>query len=96
MDARKATPAARPALFTQAFREGIPDRAIPYFVDNEFLGGDVNQWTEVAQDPGGVRTLARATGGDLAASAGTGTCSSRSASATNGVPCCGPATPAGG
>ena len=56
-------------LFTQAFREGIPDRAIPYFVDNEFLGHDVNQWTELAQDPGGVRTLARATGGDLESSA---------------------------
>ena len=25
-------------LFTQAFREGIPDRTIPYLVDNEFLG----------------------------------------------------------
>ena len=56
-------------LFTQAFREGLPDRTIPYFVDNEFLGRDVNQWTELAQDPGGVRTLAGATGRDLEASA---------------------------
>ena len=45
-------------LFTQAYREGIPDRMIPYFVDNEFLAGDVNQWTSLAQrgcrghDPG--------------------------------------------
>jgi hypothetical protein len=56
-------------LFTQAFREGIPDRTIPYFVENEFLGDDVNQWTDLAQDPGGVRTLARATNGDPEASA---------------------------
>jgi DNA-binding CsgD family transcriptional regulator len=56
-------------LFTQAFREGLPDRAIPYFVDNEFLGHDVNRWTELAQDPGGVRTLSGATNDDPAASA---------------------------
>ena len=56
-------------LFTQAFREGIPDRAIPFFVANEFGGHDVNQWTELAQDPGGVSTLARATGGGPEASA---------------------------
>jgi GAF domain-containing protein len=56
-------------LFTQAFREGLPDRAIPYFVDNEFLGQDVNRWTELAQDPGGVRTLSGATNDDPAASA---------------------------
>lgn len=56
-------------LFTQAFREGLPDRAIPYFVDNEFLGHDVNQWTELAQDPSGVRTLSGATNGDPGASA---------------------------
>jgi DNA-binding CsgD family transcriptional regulator len=56
-------------LFTQAFREGLPDRAIPYFVDNEFLGHDVNRWTELAQDPGGVRTLSGATNDDPGASA---------------------------
>jgi DNA-binding CsgD family transcriptional regulator len=56
-------------LFTQAFREGIPDRMIPYFVDNEFQGHDVNRWTDLAQDPDGVGTLARATDGDLQASA---------------------------
>ncbi|HEY2640797.1 MAG TPA: LuxR C-terminal-related transcriptional regulator [Streptosporangiaceae bacterium] len=56
-------------LFTQAFREGLPDRSIPYFVDNEFLGHDVNRWTELARDPGGVRTLSGATNGEPAASA---------------------------
>jgi DNA-binding CsgD family transcriptional regulator len=56
-------------LFTQAFREGIPDQMIPYFVDNEFQGRDVNRWTDLAQDPDGVGTLVRATDGDLRASA---------------------------
>jgi DNA-binding CsgD family transcriptional regulator len=56
-------------LFTQAFREGIPDRTIPYFVDNEFLATDVNQWTALAQDHDGVGTLAGATEGNLEASA---------------------------
>lgn len=56
-------------LFTQAFREGIPDRTISDFINNEFYGQDHNQWTELAQDPVGVRTLSGATGGDLAASA---------------------------
>jgi DNA-binding CsgD family transcriptional regulator len=56
-------------LFTQAFREGIPDRMIPYFVENEFLGHDVNQWTDLAQDPAGIRTLTSATGGDPETSA---------------------------
>lgn len=56
-------------LFTQAFREGIPDHTIPDFINNEFHGRDVNQWTELAQNAAGVRTLSRATGGDLQASA---------------------------
>jgi DNA-binding CsgD family transcriptional regulator len=56
-------------LFTQAFREGIPDQMIPYFVDNEFQGHDVNRWTDLAQDPSGMGTLARATDGDLHLSA---------------------------
>ena len=43
--------------------------SIPYFVDNEFRGGDVNQWTTLARDPDGVTTLARATGGALESSA---------------------------
>jgi DNA-binding CsgD family transcriptional regulator len=56
-------------LFTQAFRDGIPDRTIPGFIDNEFHGQDHNQWTELAQNAAGIRTLARATGEDLYASA---------------------------
>ena len=52
-------------LFTQAFREGIPDQLIPYFVENEFSGDDVNQWTSLAQARDGVTTLARATADDL-------------------------------
>jgi DNA-binding CsgD family transcriptional regulator len=56
-------------LFTQAFREGIPDELIPYFVDNEFQGDDVNQWTSLARDRDGVTTLSRATDGDLESSA---------------------------
>ena len=55
-------------LFTQAHREGIPDRLIPAFIDNEFLGRDVNRWSHLAQDPVGVRTMSRATGGQLEAS----------------------------
>src|SRR6185437_9087680 len=56
-------------LFTQALREGIPDQLIPYFVDNEFHGDDVNQWTSLARERDGVTTLARATGGALEQSA---------------------------
>jgi DNA-binding CsgD family transcriptional regulator len=56
-------------LFTQALREGIPDHLIPYFVDNEFHGDDVNQWTSLARARDGVTTLARATGGVLEQSA---------------------------
>ena len=56
-------------LFTQAIREGIPDHLIPYFVDNEFQGDDVNQWTSLARERDGVSTLARATAGDFETSA---------------------------
>jgi DNA-binding CsgD family transcriptional regulator len=56
-------------LFTQAYRESIPDHLIPYFVDNEFQGDDVNQWTSLARERDGVTTLAHATGGDFQASA---------------------------
>jgi DNA-binding CsgD family transcriptional regulator len=52
-------------LFTHAYREEIPSEAGPYLVDNEFLGDDVNKWTELAHDSLGVRTLAAATGGQL-------------------------------
>jgi DNA-binding CsgD family transcriptional regulator len=56
-------------LFTQAFREGIPDNLIPYFVENEFHGDDVNQWTTLARASDAVTTLSRATDGDLESSA---------------------------
>ncbi|HET9322169.1 MAG TPA: LuxR C-terminal-related transcriptional regulator, partial [Bryobacteraceae bacterium] len=49
-------------------REELPGDSVPYFVDNEFLGDDVNKWTEVASIPTGVRTLSAATGGNLARS----------------------------
>ena len=55
-------------LFTQAFREGIPDELIPYFVENEFHGDDVNQWTTLARGQDSVITLARATDGKLESS----------------------------
>ena len=55
-------------LFTHAYREEIPSEAGPYLVDNEFLGDDENKWTELARDPSGLRTLAAATGGQLARS----------------------------
>ena len=56
-------------LFTQAFREGLPDESIAYFVENEFRGSDVNQWTSLARDRDGVTTLAQTTGGVLESSA---------------------------
>jgi DNA-binding CsgD family transcriptional regulator len=55
-------------LFTSAYREEIPSNTGPYLVDNEFLRDDVNKWTELANDPPGVRTLAAATDGKLARS----------------------------
>ena len=42
---------------------------MPYFVDNEFLGDDVNKFTALARDPAGVRTLAQRAAGDLTARA---------------------------
>ena len=69
---RKAVPidalwwaAADPAtlLFTQSYREELPEESGPHFVENEFLHRDVNKWTELARDPAGVRTLMEATGG---------------------------------
>ena len=55
--------AADPAtlLFTQAYREGLPEESGHYFVANEFLHHDVNKWTQLAHDPAGVATLMRAT-----------------------------------
>jgi DNA-binding CsgD family transcriptional regulator len=52
-------------LFTQPHQEAIPPETIPYFIENEFLGTDVNKWTTLARQRLGVRTLAQATGGDL-------------------------------
>jgi DNA-binding CsgD family transcriptional regulator len=56
-------------LFTQALREGLPDESVSYFVENEFGGRDVNQWTSLARDRDGVTTLAQTTRGDLESSA---------------------------
>jgi len=58
--------AADPAtlLFTRAYREGLPEDAGPYFVENEFLRDDVNRWTELAERAAGVGTLMQATDGD--------------------------------
>jgi DNA-binding CsgD family transcriptional regulator len=62
--------AADPAtlLFTQSYREELPEESGPYFVENEFLHDDVNKWTELAHDPAGVRTLMQATDGHPARS----------------------------
>ena len=50
-------------LFTRAYREEIPERVTPYFIENEFLSDDVNKWVELAHDRRGVRTLMQATHG---------------------------------
>lgn len=55
-------------LFTQPHQEEIPAETVPYFIQNEFLDEDVNKWTDLARERLGVRTLARATGGDMEAS----------------------------
>jgi DNA-binding CsgD family transcriptional regulator len=51
-------------LFTRSYREELPVESGPYFIANEFLQSDVNKWTDLAQDPAGVRTLMQATDGD--------------------------------
>jgi hypothetical protein len=56
-------------LFTQGHQEGIPTETVSYFIQNEFLDNDVNKWTALARERGGVRTLFEATGGDMDASA---------------------------
>jgi DNA-binding CsgD family transcriptional regulator len=56
-------------LFTRTYREEIPERTAPYFVENEFLADDVNKWVEVSGDPAAVRTLAQATDDRLSESA---------------------------
>jgi DNA-binding CsgD family transcriptional regulator len=55
-------------LFTQPHQDQIPPETIPYFIRNEFIDEDVNKWMELARDRVGVRTLAAATAGHLAAS----------------------------
>jgi DNA-binding CsgD family transcriptional regulator len=55
-------------LFTQPHQDQIPPETIPYFVQNEFLEEDVNKWTALAREEGGVRTLVQATGGEIDAS----------------------------
>ncbi len=49
--------AADPAtlLFTQSYREELPEESGPYFVKNEFLHDDVNKWTDRADDHGRIR-----------------------------------------
>lgn len=37
-------------FFTRAYREEIPERSAPYFVENEFLRDDVNKWVDVARE----------------------------------------------
>ena len=55
-------------LFTGPHQEEIPPGTIPYFVQNEFIGDDVNKWTALATDRAGVRTMAEATAGEMEAS----------------------------
>jgi DNA-binding CsgD family transcriptional regulator len=56
-------------LFTGPHQDEIPPDTVPYFVQNEFIEDDVNKFTALARDPAGVRTLARATAGDMDTSA---------------------------
>ena len=57
--------AADPAtlLFTGSVLEGIPETAVPWFLQNEFLQDDVNKFSDLARSPSHVDTLAQATGG---------------------------------
>lgn len=48
-------------LFTSAYQEELPPDSGPFFVANEFLDRDVNQWSDLAVSPTGVGTLMRAT-----------------------------------
>ena len=50
-------------LYTGAYQEELPPDSGPFFVANEFLDHDVNQWTDLAVSPTGVGTLMRATDG---------------------------------
>jgi DNA-binding CsgD family transcriptional regulator len=56
-------------LFTRPHQEVLEADTVPYFIQNEFLDEDVNKWTVLARDAGGVRTLLEATAGNMDASA---------------------------
>src|SRR3954464_6898539 len=56
-------------LFTAPHQEEIPPDTAPYFLRNEFFEDDVNKFSALARDPGGVRTLVQATGGEMEESA---------------------------
>jgi DNA-binding CsgD family transcriptional regulator len=55
-------------LVTQAYQEEISVETVPYFIQNEIFGDDVNRWTTLAREPLGVGTLLEATAGDIDAS----------------------------
>jgi len=82
-------------LFTQPHQRDIPPETIPYFIENEFLGDDVNKWTTLARDRVGVRTLVEVTNASSKRARATGTSSNRSGSATSSGRCSGPAERAG-
>jgi DNA-binding CsgD family transcriptional regulator len=56
-------------LFTSTYQEQIPERTAPYFLENEFIGDDVNKWVDIARDSMGVRSLRQATRGAMSESA---------------------------
>jgi DNA-binding CsgD family transcriptional regulator len=49
-------------LFTRTYTDEIPAETGPYFVQNEYLGDDVNKWVDLARDTAGTATLFTATG----------------------------------
>jgi DNA-binding CsgD family transcriptional regulator len=55
-------------LLTAPHQRDLPPETVPYLLENEFLGDDVNKFTTLARDRTGVDTLARTTGGGLDAS----------------------------
>jgi len=59
--------AADPAtlLFTGSVLEGIPERAVPDFLRNEFLQDDVNKFARLTRGHSHVSSLVQATGGDM-------------------------------
>jgi DNA-binding CsgD family transcriptional regulator len=55
-------------LVTQGHQEEIPAETVPYFIQNEIFGDDVNRWTVLVRERLGVGTLLEATAGDMDAS----------------------------